>query len=117
MYKVWDKKNSKFYFCFLCSKNDFKPVLDVFWGLLFFEVGKSCHDPIYTTYYGAIWSIGSAVGLEGVWGSMYKVWEEKNRKFFFVSSVLKMILNVFLSCFEDFCFSMSANNFEIRYIT
>jgi len=39
MYK--GKKNRKFFFCFLGSKNDFKPVLDVFWDLLVFEVGKS----------------------------------------------------------------------------
>jgi hypothetical protein len=30
MYKVWDEKNRKFFFCFLCSKNDFKRDLDVF---------------------------------------------------------------------------------------
>jgi len=30
MYKVWGEKNRKIFFCFLCSKNDFKRVLDVF---------------------------------------------------------------------------------------
>ncbi len=44
------EKNLKFYFCFLCSKNDFKRVLDLFWGLFFFEVAKSVTCPIYKVW-------------------------------------------------------------------
>jgi len=40
---------------------------------------------------------------------MYKVWGEKNQKFYFVSYALKMILKGFWTCFDDFCFSRSAN--------
>ncbi len=62
------EKNRKIFFCFLYSKNDFKRVLDVFWGLLVFEVAKSVTWP------------------------MYKVWAKKIENFFFVSYALKMIL-------------------------
>jgi hypothetical protein len=41
MYKVWGEKSQNFFLFFLCFKNDFKWVLDVFWDLLVFEVGKS----------------------------------------------------------------------------
>ena len=30
MYKVWGEKNRKFFFCFLCIKNEFLGVLEVF---------------------------------------------------------------------------------------
>jgi hypothetical protein len=43
------KKNRKFFFCFLCIKNGFKGVLNVFWRLLFLEVGKSDADLQVTT--------------------------------------------------------------------
>jgi len=58
------------------------------------------------------------VGVDDRWGSMYKVWGEKNRKFFFVSYALKMILKGFWTCFEDFWFSRSPNPLHdpcIRY--
>jgi hypothetical protein len=92
MYKVWGEKNRKIFFCFLCSNNDFKMVLDVFWGLLVFEVAKSVTCP------------------------MYKVWAKKIEKFFFVSYALKMILKGFWMCFEDFCFSRSPNPLHVPCI-
>jgi len=58
------------------------------------------------------------------WGSMTDVgpciWYggEKIENFFFVSYALKMILNGFWTCFDDFCVSRSANPLHdscIRY--
>jgi hypothetical protein len=84
MYKVWGKK-TKNLFWFFCIRNGFYGFLDVFWRFFFVEVGKSCHDPCIR--YGG----------------------KKIENFFFVSYALKMILNVFWTCFDDFCFSRSAN--------
>ena len=92
MCKVWDEKKSKIYFCFLWCKNDFKRVLDVFWGLLVFEVAKSVTCP------------------------MYKVWAKKIENFFFDSYALKMILKGFWMCFVDFWFSRSPNPLHVPCI-
>jgi hypothetical protein len=47
---------------------------------------------------------------------MYKVWDKKIENFFFVSYALKMILNVFWTCFDDFWFSRSPNPLHVPCI-
>jgi hypothetical protein len=50
MYKVWGEKNRKIFFCFLCSKNDFKRVLTCFDDFWFSRSPNPLHDYMYKVW-------------------------------------------------------------------